>query len=49
VADVLPALARRVAGPLAGMREHKEVARSSIVTAGRALDDGWTVREVVTW
>jgi hypothetical protein len=49
VNDVLPALARRVAGPLAGMREHKEVARSSIVGSGRALDDGWTVREVVRW
>ena len=46
--DVVPALARLV-GPLAGMHEHKQVDRSSIVRAGQPLDHGWTLHEVVTW
>ena len=49
LSDVLPAVARRLAGPIGRMREHKEVGRSSIRSAGHALDHGWTVREVVTW
>ena len=46
-ADVLPAL-HRVVGPLASMHEHKRVERSAIVSAGVRLDDGWTLRELVT-
>jgi len=49
LSDVLPTVARRLAGPLGRMREHKEVGRSSIVSAGQPADHGWTVREVVTW
>jgi hypothetical protein len=48
-ADVLPALARRAVGPVATMHEHKRVERSAIVKAGERIDDGWTVRELVTW
>ena len=47
-ADALPALARRVAGRLASMHEHKRVGRSSIVRSGVRLDDGWTLHELVT-
>jgi hypothetical protein len=43
-----PALTRRVAGGIAGMHEHKMVSRSSIVVDGGAVDDGWSLYEVVT-
>jgi hypothetical protein len=43
-----PALARRVAGDIAGMHEHKMVSRSSIVLNGGAIDNGWSLYEVVT-
>jgi len=48
LAKALPALRQRL-GPLAGMREVKELSRSSIVQAGAALDQGWTIHERVTW
>ena len=47
--NLLPALARRLAGPLASMHEHKRVEQSWIVRAGQRLDHGWTLRELVTW
>jgi hypothetical protein len=43
-----PALTRRVAGGIAGMHEHKMVSRSSIVLNGGAIDEGWSLYEVVT-
>ena len=43
-----PALTRRVAGGIGGMHEHKMVSRSSIVVNGGAVDDGWSLYEVVT-
>lgn len=46
--DVAPALTRRIAGGIAGMHEHKQVSRSSIVRGGQALDHGWALHEVVT-
>jgi hypothetical protein len=49
IAGPLPALARRLAGPLAHLHEHKRLAPSAIVRAGRPLDHGWTVSEDVTW
>jgi hypothetical protein len=48
-ADLLPRIARRVAGSLADMHERKRVERSTIVRAGLRVDHGWTVRELVTW
>ena len=48
-ADLLPGIARRAAGPLADMHERKRVEPSTVVRAGRPLDRGWTVRELVTW
>jgi hypothetical protein len=48
-ADLLPALTHHVVGRLASMHEHKRVERSAIVRAGVPLDDGWTLRELVTW
>jgi hypothetical protein len=42
------ALTRRVAGGIGGLHEHKQLSRSSIVTGGRALDEGWALHEVVT-
>lgn len=50
IEDAAPALAAPVAGRLARMQEHKQVAASSLVDgAGRPLDAGWTIHEVVTW
>lgn len=49
VAGVLPAAARRAAGPLAGMHEHKLVARSALMRNGCPVDAGWSVFERVTW
>ena len=46
--DILPALARKAAGSLATMHEHKRVERSALARAGEQLDEGWTVRELVT-
>ena len=45
----LPGLAQRLAGPLAAMREHKQLARSTIERGGEARDRGWTLFETVTW
>jgi hypothetical protein len=45
----LPALARRLAGPLARMHERKRLAPSSIVQMGRPLDYGWSIYEEVAW
>lgn len=47
--NLLPGLTRRLTGRLGDMHEHKLVEASSIIRAGERLDDGWTVREVVTW
>lgn len=50
IADAAPALAAHVAGRLAGMREHKQLSPSMLVdAAGRPLDAGWSIHEVVTW
>jgi len=48
-AHLPPALARRIAGPVGTMREHKQLARSKLIEAGRPLDSGWTLFEEVTW
>ena len=45
----LPGLARRLAGPVGRMREHKRLAPSTILRSDRALDHGWTIHEVVEW
>ena len=47
--DRVPVLTRHVAGRLAAMHERKRVEHSALVRAGVQLDDGWTVRELVTW
>lgn len=49
VGEALPGFARRLAGPLATMREHKRLDRSSVMKRGLALDHGWTIHEEVTW
>jgi hypothetical protein len=46
---LLPGLARRLGGRLAGMHEHKRIEPSVISGAGERRDAGWTLREVVTW
>jgi hypothetical protein len=46
---LLPGLTRRLAGRVAGMREHKRIEPSAIIRAGERRDVGWTLREVVTW
>ena len=46
---LLPGLARRLAGRLTGLHEHKRIEPSAIVRAGERQDAGWTLREVVTW
>jgi len=45
----LPALAARLGGKLARMREVKRVSRGTLATGSGATDRGWTVHEVVTW
>jgi hypothetical protein len=47
--EVLPRLIPRLAPRLAAMREHKQLSRSSLNQAGRALDQGWSLHEQVTW
>ncbi|HYR06446.1 MAG TPA: hypothetical protein VEQ60_01680, partial [Longimicrobium sp.] len=42
------AMTRRIAGSLAGLHEHKQVSRSSLVIADHAIDQGWALHEVVT-
>jgi hypothetical protein len=49
LSDLLPAVVRRASAPLAGMRERKRVARSSIVIGSNRVDQGWTLHELVTW
>lgn len=50
IGEVAPALSAHIAGRLAGLLEHKQLSRSSLIdAAGRALDHGWTIHEVVTW
>jgi hypothetical protein len=49
ITRMLPALQGYAAGPLAGMREHKQLSRSALFAAGHAIDDGWALHEVVTW
>ena len=49
IANVLPALGRRLAGPLARMHEIKRLDRSAINRATAATDRGWALHEVVTW
>lgn len=49
LAGPMPALARRVIGPAAGMREHKQLARSALLQDGVAIDAGWAVFEEVAW
>ena len=45
----MPGLTRRLAGPVAAMREHKQVARGTIERQGDAARAGWTLFETVTW
>ena len=47
--DLLPGFAHRVGEALGTMHERKRVERSTIVRAGQPVDEGWTVRELVTW
>ena len=42
------AMTPRIAGSLAGLHEHKQVSRSSLVIADHAIDHGWALHEVVT-
>jgi hypothetical protein len=49
IAGRVPGLTRRLAGPVAAMREHKQVARGTIERQGRAAGAGWTLFETVTW
>ena len=48
IAGRVPGLTRRLAGPVAAMREHKQVARGTIERHGDA-HAGWTLFETVTW
>ena len=48
VARLAPRLVHRVAGPLATMREHKQVAESRLFEGTHALDDGWSLYEELT-
>jgi hypothetical protein len=45
IARLAPRLAHRVVGPLATLREHKQVAASHLLEGTRALDDGWSLYE----
>jgi hypothetical protein len=45
VARLAPRLAQRVAGPLATLREHKQVATSNLREGNRVLDHGWSLYE----
>jgi hypothetical protein len=50
LASLLPQLARRLVGEIGGMREHRLLSRSTLVSAaGDADDSGWTIHEEVTW
>ena len=49
IANVLPALGRRLAGPLARMHEIKRVDHSAFNRATATTDHGWALHEVVTW
>lgn len=49
VAGRVPGLTRRLAGPVAAMREHKQIARGTIERQGDAARVGWTLFETVTW
>lgn len=49
IAGRVPGLTRRVAGPVAAMREHKQIARGTIERRGDAARAGWTLFETVTW
>ncbi len=46
---IVPSLAARASGPLGRMREVKHLGRSAIAGSEGALDQGWTLHEVVTW
>ena len=45
IARLAPRLAHRIAGPLATLREHKQVARSQLLRGDRILDHGWSLYE----
>lgn len=45
----LPALARRVAGPLGRMHECKSLARGVMTSTSWSPDHGWSIYEVVSW
>lgn len=49
LAERLPELVRRAAGPLAAMYERKWLAPSAVNVPGSAPDPGWTLHEEVTW
>ena len=42
-------LLRRLAGPVAAMRERKRLAPGALLDGGRSSGRGWTVYEEVTW
>src|SRR5258705_4679149 len=48
IAGRVPGLTRRLAGPVAAMREHKQVARGTIERHGDSRA-GWMLFETVTW
>jgi hypothetical protein len=49
LAERLPALTRRLGGPLAVMHERKWLAPSTVTAPGTLPDAGWTLHEEVTW
>jgi hypothetical protein len=49
IGQVLPALGRRLAGPLARLREIKRLDRSTVSGAAATAEGGWSLHEVVTW
>ncbi len=50
LSPVAASVRRRLIGSLGGMREHKLLSRSAVVSAdGAELDAGWAIHEEVTW
>jgi hypothetical protein len=45
----LPQLARRLAGALGTVREHKRVSRATLVNGAGSVDEGWAIHEEVLW
>ncbi len=45
----LPKLARRLAGTLDAVREHKHLSRGALVSGAGPVDTGWAIHEEVEW